>query len=87
MRVYIRAIAGRGGLQHWASLIGVLLAVDVVLSIDAICVGGCECKNLGEDMRMHVVLLHRGCFAAMAQACVGVVGVSAAGVLWCVRML
>ena len=46
-----------------------------------------KCKDLGEDWRMHMVLLHRGCLAAMAQACVGVVGVSATGVLWCVQML
>ena len=30
--------------------------------------------------------LHGGELAAMAQACVGVVGVSVTGVLWCVQM-
>ena len=82
-----RAIAGRGRLRHWAGLIGVLRAVGGVLSIDAIRVQGCECKDFGEDRQMHMVLLHRGCLAAMAQACVGVMGVSATGVLWCVQML
>ena len=32
------------------------------------------------------MLLHGGELVAMAQACVGVVGVSVAGVLWCVQM-
>ena len=32
------------------------------------------------------MLLHGGALVAMAQACVGVVGVSVAGVLWCVQM-
>ena len=40
----------------------------------------CGCKDLGEDGRLYVVLLGRVFSAVMAQDCVGVVELSAAGV-------
>ena len=39
-----------------------------------------ECKDLGEDGRLYLVLLGRVFSAVMAQNCVGVVELSAAGV-------
>ena len=82
-----RAIAEMGRLRHWVGLIGAQCAVIAGLQVDAIPVQGCECKDLGEDGRLYTVLLHRGCFAAMAQACVGSGGgLSDRGATVCARL-
>ena len=45
----------------------------------------CGCKDLDEDGRLYMVLLGRVASAVMAQDCVGVVELSAAGVQRCVQ--
>ena len=50
-----------------------------------VCVYECGCKDLGEDGRLCTVLLGRVASAVMAQDCVEVVDLSAAGVQWCIQ--
>ena len=91
--MYRVVICRVGWLRHWASSLGMLRAVIRVFQIVAEHVE-MRVQGLGQGLAVvhghrvtDSVLLHRGCLIAMAQACVGVVPVSSAGVLRCVQLL